>query len=69
MKKKELQELRAKTEEQLVELIKKAQQELVKIRLEKEAGRLRDIHQVTKKSNDLARLKTILKELELNENI
>ena len=38
------------------------------MRIEKEAGKLKDVHLVTKKSDDLARLKTILKEMELNEN-
>ncbi|MGB9706847.1 MAG: 50S ribosomal protein L29 [Microgenomates group bacterium] len=68
MKKKELQELRTKTKREILELIRKTEEELVKLRLEKEAGRLKDVHLVTKKSDDLARLKTILKEKELYEN-
>jgi len=67
MKKKDLQELRAKTNEGLRKLIKKFQEELVRLRIDKEAGRLKDVHQARKKSDDLARLQTILKEKELNE--
>jgi len=68
MKRKDLQELRTKTKKELLELIKKAEEELARLRIEKEAGKLKDVHLVTKKSDDLARLKTILKEMELNEN-
>jgi len=68
MKRKDLQELRTKTKKELLELIRKAEEELARLRIEKEAGKLRDVHLVTKRSNDLARLKTILKEMELNEN-
>ena len=68
MKRKDLQDLRAKTKKEFVELIRKKEEELAKLRIEKEAGKLKDVHLVTKKSNDLARLKTILKEMELNEN-
>jgi len=68
MKKSKLSELRMKTTKELEELIKKTQGELVKLRLAKEAGKLKDVHQVSKKRHDLARLKTILREKELNEN-
>lgn len=67
MKKKDLQELRTKTIKELRELIRKAEEELVKLRIDKEAGKLKDVYLVKKKSDDLARLKTIFKELELNE--
>lgn len=69
MKKRELQELRAKTVKELDELIKKVEEESVKLRVDKKAGKLKNVHQVVKKKHDLARLKTILKEKELNENI
>lgn len=68
MKKKDLQELRAKTIKELKELIRKAEEELVGLRIDKEAGKLKDVHKVAKKSDDLARLKTILKEKELYES-
>ena len=68
MKRKDLQELRTKTKRELLELIRKAEEELARLRIEKEAGKLKDVHLVTKRSDDLARLKTILKEMELNEN-
>ena len=69
MKKKELEELRTKTIEELKKLIRKTQEELVRLKIEKKAGKLKDVHQPRKKSDDLARLKTILKEKELNESI
>jgi len=68
MKKKELQELRTKNKEELFQLIRKAEEELVKLRMEKEAGKLKNVHLITKRSNDLAKLKTILRQKELNEN-
>jgi ribosomal protein L29 len=68
MKRKDLQELRAKTKKELLELIRKTKEELVRLRMEKEAGKLKDVHLVRRKSDDLARLKTIFKEKELNEN-
>jgi len=68
MKRKDLQELRTKTKKELLELIRKTEEELARLRIEKEAGKSKNVHLLTKKSNDLARLKTILKELELNEN-
>jgi len=68
MKKRELQELRTKAKKELEQLIRHAHGELVKLKMEKEAGKLKDVHLVVKKGNDLARLKTILKEKELNEN-
>jgi len=68
MKRKDLQELRTKTKKELLELIRKTEEELARLKIEKEAGKLKDVHLVTKKSDDLARLRTILKEMELNEN-
>ena len=65
MKKKEIKELHTKSPAELRELIKKAQVELVKLRLEQAAGKLKNVRLVTQKRHDLARLKTILKGLEL----
>lgn len=70
MKKKNLKELRTKTIKELRESIIKAEEELVKLQVDKEAGKLKNVHQLTKKRNELAILKTILKEKELeSENI
>ncbi|MGB9911416.1 MAG: 50S ribosomal protein L29 [Microgenomates group bacterium] len=70
MKKKELQEIRTKTKKELLELIRKTQEKLVKLRLEKATGKLKDVHLPQKVADELAQLKTILREKELaNENI
>lgn len=68
MKKKELKELRTKPLPELKELIKKTQEELARLKLEKEIGKLKNVCLIRIKRADLARLKTILKERELNEN-
>lgn len=65
MKKKELKELHTKSITELKQLIKKARLELIKLRMEQKAGKLKNVHLVKQKRHDLARLKTILKELEL----
>lgn len=65
MKKKQLQELHTKSIKELNELVKKAQEELVKLKVELGAGRLKDTQAMNKKRHDLARIKTILREKEL----
>lgn len=65
MKKKELNELHTKSAVELKQLIKKAHLELIKLRMEQKAGKLKNVHLVKQRRHDLARLKTILKELEL----
>lgn len=69
MKKKDLQEIRAKTRQEILKLIKETEEKLVKLRIEKASGKLRDVHLPQKTADELAQLKTILKEKELNENI
>jgi len=66
VKKKELNELHTKPTAELKQLIKKARLELIRLRMEQKAGKLKNFHLVKQKRHDLARLKTILKELELN---
>lgn len=65
MKKKDKESLHAKSIKELRELIKEAQEELVRLRLDLGAGKVRDTQTVNKKRHDLARLKTILREREL----
>lgn len=65
MKKKQIKELHSKTEKELRELIKKADTELVKLRIDLRAGKLKDAQAVNKKRHHIARLKTILQEKEL----
>ncbi len=66
MKKKEIQDLRHKTIEELKALVKKSQEELLKLKLDKEAGKLKNVHLIETKRHDLARIKTLLREKELN---
>ena len=69
MKKKELVSMREKTKKELEALIVTRQQKLVKFRLETKTGKKKNIALVTLKQRDLAVLKTILKEKELNETV
>ncbi|PJE69155.1 50S ribosomal protein L29 [Candidatus Shapirobacteria bacterium CG10_big_fil_rev_8_21_14_0_10_38_14] len=69
MKKKEIAQLRTKDKKELSGLIQKTQGELVKLQIEFQAGKLKNINQLILKRRDLARMKTILKEKELDETV
>lgn len=60
MKKREIKELTQKSKEELVTMVKKYRQELVKLKLEKSVGKLKDSQAINKKRHDIARIKTIL---------
>jgi ribosomal protein L29 len=66
MKKKELKDLHLKNKEELQSLMRKAQEELTKLKMDKQAGRLKNVRLPDTKRHDLARIKTILKEKDLN---
>lgn len=66
MKKKELKELHQKNQQDLQSLMKKTQEEMVKLKMDRKAGRLKNVRLPENKRHDLARIKTILKEKELN---
>ena len=66
MKKKELKELHQKSQQELQNLMKKAQEELVKLKMDRKAGRLKNVRLPENKRHDLARIKTILEEKDLN---
>lgn len=55
------------TKESLLKMITKAQAELAKLRIEKAAGKIKNVHLVGQKRRVLAKLKTALREKELNE--
>lgn len=63
MKTKQIKELRTKTKEDLQALIEKTQQELIQLQVDLQAGQLKNVRQLFLKKRDLARIKTILKEL------
>lgn len=68
MKRKEISQLHTKSSLELKTLIKKMEEELVKMKVDLGAGNLKDIRAVLKKRRDLARVKTVLRKKELNEN-
>jgi ribosomal protein L29 len=68
MKKKELKELSQKTLAELRGLLSKAQVELAKLKLESRAGKIKNQHLIGQKNRQLAQIKTIITEKELNEN-
>jgi ribosomal protein L29 len=66
MKKKDLKDLHQKSQQDLQGLMKKAQEELVKLKMDRKAGRLKNIRLPEGKRHDLARIKTVLREKELS---
>jgi large subunit ribosomal protein L29 len=65
MKKKQLKELHQKSVKELDQLGEKIQKELVQLRIDWGAGKLKNVNQITQKNRDLARVKTIMREKEL----
>jgi len=65
MKRKDIQELHGRSIKELKELMKKTQGELVQLRTDLGAGKLKNVHQIKMKRRDLARIKTIIREKEL----
>lgn len=67
MKRKEKQEFHQKNPEELKQEIKKINEELVKLKMEKQVGKLKNVRLLKQKKNQLAILKTILREKELTK--
>jgi len=67
MKRKEKQEFHQKNPEELKQEIKKIGEELVKLKMEKQVGKLKNVRLLKQKKNQLAILKTILREKELTK--
>jgi len=65
MKKKELENLRTKKVEELKALIPAAEMELVKLRMEKATGKLKNVSAIGKKRKKIAAIKTLIRESEL----
>ena len=65
MKRKEIKENHQKSQEELKQQAKKIAEELVKLRMEKQVGRLKNVRLIKQKKNQLAIIKTILREKEL----
>lgn len=65
MKRKEIKENHQKSQEELKQQVKKIAEELVKLRMEKQVGKLKNVRLLKQKKNQLAIIKTILREKEL----
>jgi ribosomal protein L29 len=65
MKRKEKKEYHQKSPEELKQQVKKITEELVKLRMEKKVGKLKNVRLLKQKKNYLAIIKTILREKEL----
>jgi ribosomal protein L29 len=66
MKSKQIKELKQKNKEELILQVHKLAEELVKLKMEKQAGRLKNTQLIKKKKHDLAVVKTTLTEKEMN---
>ncbi len=67
MKRKDIQDLRSKTISQLKKLSADYIEELGRLKLELKAEKLKNIKEYFLKRRDLARIKTLIREKELNE--
>lgn len=65
MKRKEIKEFHQKDKEELKQQIKKTMKELFNLKMEKEVGKLKNVHLIKQKKQDLAIIKTILREKEI----
>jgi len=66
MKKKEMNELKNKDLKALKELAKKVDQEIFKLKMDKRTAKLKNVSSLGQKRRDLAKIKTIIREKELN---
>ena len=66
MKKKELNELKNKDLKALKELSKKVDEEIFKLKMDKRTAKLKNVSSLGEKKRDLARIKTIIREKEIN---
>ena len=60
MKKKELQDLFSKSVKELQKLLTNWTKEMLEMRLKLKAGKLKDVHAVKKKRQDIAKIRTII---------
>ncbi|MFZ5438111.1 MAG: 50S ribosomal protein L29 [Patescibacteria group bacterium] len=65
MKRKDITELRAKTAKELNKMLADLQMKLAVARMEKKAGKLENTSLVTTLADDVARIKTTLRAMEL----
>lgn len=69
MKRKELDELKTKSPEQLAKLVADLEKEKANLRLELAQGKLKNVHVLSKKKKDIARTMTILRTKVLTQGV
>lgn len=62
MKRKETSQLKEKNKEELKKMLADARGRLVKLKVEKGSGKLKDIHAMAKTRGDIARIMTIIRQ-------
>jgi len=67
MKKKDLAELRTKSKEELKKTLKEAEVSLLKLRMDLGAGKTKNVRAISRKKDEIARIKTIMREKEITE--
>lgn len=65
MKKKDFEQLKEKSLEELGELLRKARIEALKIKMEQERGKLKDVHAYFKKRKEISKILTLISEKRL----
>lgn len=60
-------DLADKSMAELKQLLKKAQEKWVELRMDLKIGKLKDVHVAKKKRKEIARIKTLIREKELKE--
>ena len=58
------QNLHSKSKNELLQLLKKAQEKGWRLKIDLKIGKLKDVHAARKKRKEIARIKTIIKEKE-----
>lgn len=69
MKRKKLQELRAKKIDKLESLAQEAESQLVKLRMERASGKIKDTTALKKKRREIAIIKTLTREKQLVKEV
>ena len=67
MRKKDLAELRAKSKEELKKTLKEAEVSLLKVRIDLGAGKTKNVRAISRKKDEIARIKTMMREKEIME--
>lgn len=65
MKRKEIKELVLKEITELVSMVKDIQKEIIRLKMEVTMGKTKNVHVVSRKRDDIARIKTIIAQKKL----